>query len=112
MSLSRNFPIFPDQISRRIGIVHPYKRESFQVYFGQLEKQSMLLRIEYKGEHHMSTEQNKAQVRRLTEEVWNQGNFAVIDELVARDYVGHEPSMLFQGQEGFRQFASVYRSAF
>ncbi len=41
----------------------------------------------------MSTEQNKAQVRRLTEEVWNQGNFAVLNELIATDYVGHEPSM-------------------
>jgi steroid delta-isomerase-like uncharacterized protein len=60
----------------------------------------------------MSTEQNKAQVRRLTEEVWNRGNFAVLDELIAMDYVGHESSMTIQGQAGARQFISQYRSAF
>jgi steroid delta-isomerase-like uncharacterized protein len=65
-----------------------------------------------KGAYLMSTEQNKAQVRRLTEEVWNQGNFAVLDELFATDYVGHESSTTIQGQEGARQFISLYRSAF
>ncbi len=31
----------------------------------------------------MSTEDNKATVRRLTEEGWNQGHVAVFDELTA-----------------------------
>ena len=31
----------------------------------------------------MSTEENKAKVRRIIEEVWNRGNLAVLDELIA-----------------------------
>jgi steroid delta-isomerase-like uncharacterized protein len=53
-----------------------------------------------------------AKVRRLNEEVWKQGNFAVINELFTTDYIGGEPSMTIQGQEGVRQFVSQYRSAF
>jgi len=37
----------------------------------------------------MSTEQNKALVRRYWEEVWNNGNLAVVDELIAADFDGH-----------------------
>jgi steroid delta-isomerase-like uncharacterized protein len=40
----------------------------------------------------MSTEDNKALVRRLFEEVLNQGNFAVFDELYAPDFIFHEPA--------------------
>jgi steroid delta-isomerase-like uncharacterized protein len=32
--------------------------------------------------------------------------------LFTTDYIGHEPSMTIQGQEGVRQFVSQYRSAF
>ena len=60
----------------------------------------------------MSTEDHKAHVRRLTEEVWNQGNSALRDEVVATDYIGHHPSLTIHGQEGFRQFVSQYHSAF
>ena len=34
-------------------------------------------------------EQNKAVFRRYGEEVWGQGNFAVLDELLTEDFVGH-----------------------
>ena len=37
----------------------------------------------------MSTEQNKAVVRRWLEEGWNHGNVAVIDALAAPDFVDH-----------------------
>src|SRR5690348_3641323 len=40
----------------------------------------------------MSSEQNKAIVRRLLEEPWK-GNTGVIDELVDRKYVGYDPSI-------------------
>ena len=40
----------------------------------------------------MSTEDNKALVRRLFEEVLNQGNFAVFDELYAPTFIFHEPA--------------------
>jgi predicted ester cyclase len=37
----------------------------------------------------MSTEDNKALVRRFLEEVWNKGNVAVVDELMAPNHVDH-----------------------
>ena len=40
----------------------------------------------------MSTEDNKALVRRLLEEGWNQGNVAVSDELFAPNFIFHEPA--------------------
>src|SRR5260221_11609727 len=41
----------------------------------------------------MSTEDNKALVRRLIEEVWNQGNLAVFNELYAPDFIFHDPGL-------------------
>ena len=38
------------------------------------------------------TEENKAIVQRLSDEVWNQGNLAVADEIFATDFVNHDPS--------------------
>ena len=40
----------------------------------------------------MSAEGNKALVRRLIEEVLNQGNFAIFDELYAPNFIFHEPA--------------------
>jgi len=39
----------------------------------------------------MSTEENKATVRRAIEEGWNQGHAAVFDELNAPTFVNHDP---------------------
>ena len=41
----------------------------------------------------MSTEENKALVRRLVEEVWNQGNLAIFDALYAPDFIFHDPGL-------------------
>ena len=41
----------------------------------------------------MSAEENKALVRRLIEEVWNQGHLAVFDELYAPDFLFHDPGL-------------------
>ena len=57
----------------------------------------------------MSTEQNKAVVRRFIEEVLNKQNAALVDELFAPDYVNH---MVPGGREGFKQFFPMLRSAF
>jgi steroid delta-isomerase-like uncharacterized protein len=65
-----------------------------------------------KGELLMSVEQNKANVRRVFEEGWNQGNTAVFDELFAADYLGHDPSGPIHGPEGFKQYYATYRAAF
>src|SRR6266566_7237188 len=63
----------------------------------------------------MSTEDNKALNRRLFQEFWDQKNLAVADELLAANHVDHTPGSppgLPPGPEGFKQFASVYFTAF
>ena len=61
----------------------------------------------------MSTEENKANVRRVIEEVFNKGNLAAADELVATNYIYHGPiGMEFKGPEGLKQLISMFRTAF
>lgn len=61
----------------------------------------------------MSTEQNKALVRRL-EEVFNRGNISLVDELFAPDFVEHEelPPGIPPGREAVKQLTTMFRSAF
>ncbi len=61
----------------------------------------------------MSSEQNKATVRRLIEESWK-GNFGVVDELVASNYTAHDPANPepLHGPEGVKESISGYRTAF
>ena len=60
------------------------------------------------------SEQNKALVRRTLEEIWNKGNLAVADELIAPNHVAHDPASLNPGSgpEATKQQASTYRTAF
>jgi predicted ester cyclase len=61
----------------------------------------------------MSVEENKALTRRLVEEVWNKGNLAVADELLAAGYVFHHPAgQVLHGPEEYKQLANAARSAF
>ncbi|MER3404876.1 MAG: hypothetical protein C4289_06685, partial [Chloroflexota bacterium] len=46
-----------------------------------------------KGEPAMSPEENKEIVRRFVEEVWNREHLDLIDDLIAADYAGHDPSL-------------------
>jgi steroid delta-isomerase-like uncharacterized protein len=41
----------------------------------------------------MSPEENKVLVRRLIDEVWNQGNLALFDELYTPDFIFHDPGL-------------------
>jgi steroid delta-isomerase-like uncharacterized protein len=59
----------------------------------------------------MSTEDNKANVRRGFEAV-NQKNLAVFDELLTPDVVFHTASTTMQGLQAYRQFLSVLFTAF
>lgn len=59
----------------------------------------------------MSTEENKAFVRRAFEE-GNQGNWAVFNELFAPNFVLHNASMTMQGREAGKQFLLMYNTAF
>lgn len=52
----------------------------------------------------MGTDDNKAILRRFIEEAFNQGNLAVVDELVASDYINHVAGTDVSGREGTRQF--------
>jgi predicted SnoaL-like aldol condensation-catalyzing enzyme len=57
----------------------------------------------------MSTEENKAVVRRFIEQVLNARDTELVDELFAPDYVNH---LVPGGREGFRQFFGMMRSAY
>ena len=63
----------------------------------------------------MSAQDNKAQASRFFEEFWGQKNLAVADELIAANHVDHTPGSppgLPPGPAGFKQFGSVYFTAF
>jgi steroid delta-isomerase-like uncharacterized protein len=61
----------------------------------------------------MSTEENKAIIRRWIEECYNQGNLAVVDELIAADYINRSaPLGQAPGLEGEKQYATTIRSAY
>lgn len=61
----------------------------------------------------MSTEDNKATVRRFTEEGWNQGNVAVFDELNAPNWVYHDPGFPdVRTLEDYKSWVTETRGAF
>ncbi len=61
-----------------------------------------------------SEEENKAQYRRLYEEMFNKGDLAIVDDLVAPDCINHEvpPGMNNRGPESARQVVMMLRTAF
>ena len=61
----------------------------------------------------MSTEDNKAIVRRFIEEGWNQGNVALFDELTAPNWIYHDPSFPnVRTLEDYKRWTTETRSAF
>lgn len=68
----------------------------------------------------MSTEENKAMVLRMYEEVWNKGNVAAVDELIAPNSIGHfdyptnvpVPAEYRLSLEEIKQFVSQWRTTF
>ena len=60
----------------------------------------------------MSTEENKAIARRYIEELFNQKNLATVDELNTPDFVLHNDATTIQGLESYKQFLSMYLTAF
>jgi predicted ester cyclase len=61
----------------------------------------------------MSTEENKALVRRWLEECYNKGNVAAVDEFVTPDYVNHSaPHGQMPGLEAEREYVTMIRRVF
>ena len=61
------------------------------------------------------SEQNKRLVRRVYEGVRSDGNLDLIDEILAQDYLGHDPTTEpgeVRGREGFKRQTAGYRRAF
>ncbi len=61
-----------------------------------------------------STEANKALARRVTDEVWNQGNMAAVDDLFTSAAVTHGRTAAddIRGTDGFKQYVTPLRTAF
>ncbi len=62
----------------------------------------------------MATEQNKALMNRIINEVFNRGNISLVDELLAPGFVEHEelPPGIPPGREAVKQLSTKFRSAF
>jgi steroid delta-isomerase-like uncharacterized protein len=60
------------------------------------------------------SEQNKALVRRIPEELFNKGDLSVADQVFAQDYVEHveRPPGYPSGVPGIKQFVADFRAAF
>ncbi len=61
----------------------------------------------------MSTEENKALAQRWIEEAWNKGDLTIVEELIAPNYVLHDPTRPgLRGHEGIKQSVAMFRTAF
>lgn len=62
----------------------------------------------------MSTEENKAIIRRYFEEIWNKGNLSEEEEFVATNVVVHAPPLpgAAPGVQGAKEVATMFRTAF
>jgi len=59
-----------------------------------------------------SLEENKALARRWTEELWGRGDLKVADEIIASDYLRHDPGDPFpaRGPEDVKRIVTMLRS--
>ncbi len=61
----------------------------------------------------MSADRTDSLIRRMFDSAFNQGTFAVVDELVAPDGVTHTPTWgMPKNREGLKQLIAMFRSAF
>ena len=61
----------------------------------------------------MSTEQNKAVVRKFFEEIMNKGNLELVGELFTPNWVNIDSILPpLEGLEGVRKLVKIFRSAF
>lgn len=59
-------------------------------------------------------EQNKAAARRWSTELWSKGDLAVADDIIAADYVRHDPGDPFpaRGPEDVKKIVTMLRAMF
>jgi predicted SnoaL-like aldol condensation-catalyzing enzyme len=59
-----------------------------------------------------TAEQNKVLARRWSEELWGRGDLSVADEIIARDYVRHDPGDPFpaRGPEDVKRIVTMLRA--
>lgn len=62
----------------------------------------------------MSTEENKAIIRRWLEEGWSKGNLAVADDVISANFVVHGAGgqAVPSGPEGVKQLVAAWRTGF
>lgn len=60
-----------------------------------------------------SFENGRTIARRFTEELWDKGELAVADEIIAPDFVDHDPvSGQSPGLAGYKEMVGAFRAAF
>ena len=65
------------------------------------------------GEDAVSTEENKALVRRFVDEVQSRGNIDALDEICSPEFVNHSaPPGVPPNREGVKQLTAMFRQAF
>jgi predicted ester cyclase len=75
-------------------------------------KQQYKADFQQKGEGDMS-EELKPMIRKIFEEAYNKGNLEVLDELIAPNYLRHQPPMKkVEGVEAYKKFVADVRSAY
>ena len=57
-------------------------------------------------------EQNKILMRHIIEEVWNKGEYSIVDELVSDDYIGRSAPEIYRGPASYKQFYMMLHHAF
>src|SRR4051812_10986397 len=72
-----------------------------------------MIGIHRKGENTMSTEANKALVRRTLEEFYNQGDVTLADEVFAANYVNNDPAQPeVRDLEGLKRYWMAFCAGF
>lgn len=65
------------------------------------------------GNAEADEEKNKTIVKRNIEEIWNKGNIAVVDEILATNYIRHLPGgKEIRGREAYREYVKRYYNTF
>ena len=61
----------------------------------------------------MTVEENKALLRRIIDQAFNERNLGVVDELLSEDFVGHSwPPEVDSSREGLKQLVNTFTGAF